>query len=67
MFTIFGQRYHKHDPFVEQKTGDVIDTGEPVKIKLGEFADETIANNFAANVKSHTLNRTWKIWIETTP
>lgn len=64
MFTVYGQRFHAHDPFIDPKTGDVLDDGQPVKIRLSSWADEGVAKHFAENVKASVPKRTWKIWIE---
>ena len=61
--TVYGQRYNKYEPFVTSK-GEVIDDGQPAKIKLSEWTDLKVAEHFAENVKNNTGKRQWKIWIE---
>jgi hypothetical protein len=61
--TVYGQRYNKYEPFVTAK-GEVLDDGLPKKIKLSEWVDLKVAENFAENVKNNTPKRMWKIWIE---
>jgi hypothetical protein len=62
--TVYGQRYNKYEPFLDPKTKEVLDDGLPKKIKLSEWTDLKMAENFAENVKNNTPKRMWKIWIE---
>jgi hypothetical protein len=64
MHTVYGQRYNKYEAFVHAKTGEVLDDGQPKKIKLSEWTDLKMAENFVENVKANTPRRMWKIWIE---
>ncbi len=71
MFTVYAQRYHAYDPFVLTKdikgvgnAGDVIDDGQPNRIRCGQWTDEKLAKNMAENIKSSVPKRTWKIWVE---
>jgi hypothetical protein len=71
MFIVYGQRFHAHDPFILEKdvngigkAGDVIDDGQPVKIRLSAWQDEAVAKHFAENVKNSVPKRTWKIFVE---
>jgi hypothetical protein len=73
MFTVFGQRFNKIDPFVLNKDmqgigkkGTVIYDGEPEKISLGSWGSEKVANDCMESIKSHTGKRTWKLWVEKT-
>jgi hypothetical protein len=73
MFTVFGQRFNKIDPFVLSrdikdvgKKGTVIYDGEPEKISLGSWSSEKTANHYMENIKNHVGKRTWKLWIEKT-
>ena len=68
---IFGQRYHSYDPHILEKDvkdvgkkGDVIDDGQPKKVRLGGWDDEKMAENMAANIKKSVPPRSWKIWVE---
>lgn len=70
-FTIYGQRYHAYEPFVLDKDikgvgvkGEVIDDGQPKKVRLGQWDDKKLAENMAENIKSHCQKRSWKIWVE---
>lgn len=71
VYTVYGQRYNKYDPFVLEKDikdiglkGTVLDDGQPKKIRLSQWTDLKMAENFAENVKNNTPKRMWKIWIE---
>lgn len=64
MHTIFGQRFHAYDPIVDHNTGEVIDDGQPKKVRLGQWPDERIAKNMAENIKTAVKKRSWKIWVE---
>jgi hypothetical protein len=73
MFTVFGQRYNKIDPFILSrdvkdigKKGTVIYDGLPEKITLGSWAAEKTANHMAENIKNNVPKRSWKIWVEQT-
>lgn len=65
-FIIYGQRYHAHEPLLDQK-GVQFDDGSPRQLVLGRFEREETANLFADNVKRNTRPRSWRIWIETAP
>jgi len=62
--TVYGQRYNKYEGFSDPKTKEVLDDGLPKKIKLSEWTDLNMAENFAENVKKNAPKRMWKIWIE---
>ena len=64
MFTIYGQRYYKHDPIIDSKTKEVLDDGEPKRIMLGSWSEKKLANDMAENIKANTGKRQWKIWVE---
>ena len=63
-FAIYGQRHTAYDPIVDAKTGEVIDDGQPKKIRLGQWSDKVVAENMAENIRSRYPKRTWKIWVE---
>ena len=64
MYTIYGERYKSYDHIVDAKTKEVIDNGEPKKIKLGTWDNKKIADNMAENIKNTVPHRSWKIWVE---
>lgn len=71
MFTIYAQRFHAYEPFVLAKdikdigkAGDVIDDGQPKKIRLGQWSSQSVAEQMAENIKNSVPKRTWKIFIE---
>jgi hypothetical protein len=63
-YTIYGQRYYKYDPIVDNKTKEVLDDGEPKRIMLGRWSEKKIADDMADNIKANTGKRQWKIWVE---
>ena len=64
MYTIYGERYKSYDPIVDAKSKEVLDNGEPKKIKLGTWDNKKIADNMAENIKNTVPQRSWKIWVE---
>ena len=64
MFTVFAERYHKYEPIVDAKSKEVLDDGEPKRVRLSSWNDEKIAKHFAENVKAHLPKRQWKVWVE---
>ena len=71
LFSIYGQRYHAYDPFILSKdmkgvgkAGDVIDDGQPKKLRLGQWSDATLAEGMAENIRNAVPKRSWKIFIE---
>lgn len=64
MFTIYGERFHKYDQIIDPKSKEVIDDGNPKRVRLGQWSDKKIAENMAENIKSNTGKRQWKIWVE---
>jgi hypothetical protein len=64
IFTVYGQRYHPFEAIVDAKTGEVVDDGQPKRIKLAGWADKKISDHFAENVKNSVAKRSWKIWVE---
>ena len=64
MYTIYGERYKSYDHIVDAKSKEVIDNGEPKKIKLGTWDNKKIADNMAENIKNTVPHRSWKIWVE---
>ena len=63
-FTIYGQRYHAYEAIVDAKTKEVIDDGQPKRVRLAQWSDKKVAESMAENIKSHCQKRSWKIWIE---
>ena len=63
-FIVYGQRYNKYDPIIDAKTKEVLDDGQPKKIQLGKWEDESVAENFAASVKANVPKRSWNVFIE---
>lgn len=66
IYTIYGEKYHKHDPIIDHRTKEIIDDGLPKKVKLGSWPDKKIADTMAENIKTNTGKRQWKIWVEST-
>lgn len=73
MHVIYAQRFHPYDPFVLTKdingvgkAGDVLDDGQPKKIRLGAWDDKDVAERMAEKVKNSVPKRTWKIFVEET-
>ena len=64
MYTIYGQRYYKYDPIVDNKTKEILDDGEPKRIMLGRWENKKTADVMAENIKANTGKRQWKIWVE---
>jgi len=64
MYTIYGERYKSYDHIVDAKSKEVLDNGEPKKIKLGTWDNKKIADNMAENIKNTVPHRSWKIWVE---
>lgn len=64
MFTIYGERFNKYEPIVDPKSKEVIDDGNPKRVRLGQWSDKKIAENMAENIKNSVATRTWKIWVE---
>ena len=71
MFTVYGQRYHSYDTFLLSKdvagigkAGDVVDDGQPKKIRLGAWEERAVADAMAENIKNNVPKRSWKIWVE---
>lgn len=64
MYNIFGQRYHAYAAFLDHKTGEVIDDGQPKQIKLGSWEDEKLAKGMAENIKANVPKRSWKIFVK---
>jgi hypothetical protein len=64
MFIVYGQRFHAYDLIIDLKSGEVLDDGQPKKVKLSQWADESVAKHFAENVKNSVPKRMWKIWVE---
>jgi hypothetical protein len=63
-YTIYGQRYNKYEPIIDNKTKEVLDDGEPKRIMLGSWSEKKLANDMADNIKANTGKRQWKIWVE---
>ena len=63
-FAIYGQRHTAYDPIVDAKTGEVIDDGQPKKVRLGQWSSKETAENMAENIKRGMPKRNWKIWVE---
>lgn len=64
MYTIYGERYKNYEPIVDAKTKEVIDNGEPKRLRLGQWDNKKVADNMAENIKANTAIRSWKIWVE---
>lgn len=64
MFTIYGKRYHSYNPIIDTKTGEVLDDGQPKRVKLGGWEEEKLAKRMAENIKNSVPKRTWNIWVE---
>lgn len=64
MYNVYGERYHKYDPIIDNKTKEVLDNGEPKRVKLSSWIDEKSAKIFAENVKNNVPKRSWKVFVE---
>lgn len=64
MYTIYGQRYNKYDPIVDNKTKEILDDGIPKMVKLGTWPEKKMADTMAENIKLSVPKRSWKIWVE---
>ena len=63
-YTIYGQRYNKYEPIIDNKTKEVLDDGEPKRILLGRWENKKTADDMVDNIKANTGKRQWKIWVE---
>jgi hypothetical protein len=63
MSTCYCIRKKKYAPFVNAK-GEVIDNGEPIKIKLWENDNEKLVKIFLDNLKGGGRVKEFKFWIE---
>ena len=65
-FKVYGIKLVKSEPIVNNTgqdgtKGSIVWNGINIKLILGQFKEESVARNFARNVKNNTQKKHWRI------